>query len=162
MGHCFDNCRCVFANLPREGLNIDLSNLSLDNQKNIRPYYVARKSWRGRFVSPHVLPLIAMSCNNPPTLPVERVDPSSVPPFQISELFQTTGPQGGCLPPPFYPLPGHCPACAILSRPITSPFFFDVNFHIDFWWHFDECLTTDSLQVKPETNQIASQNRSNN
>ena len=31
---------------------------------------------------------------NPPTLPVERVDPSSVPPFQIAELFQTSEPQG--------------------------------------------------------------------
>ena len=37
---------------------------------------------------------------NPPTLLVERVDPSSVPPsFQISELFQTSEPQGGGLRP---------------------------------------------------------------
>ena len=68
---------------------------------------------------------------NPPTLPVERVDPSSVRPFQSSELFQTSEPQGGGLPPPFTPL-GHNAARIGLSRHITSPTFFDVSFRIDF------------------------------
>ena len=57
---------------------------------------------------------------NLPTLPVERVDPSSVP--LISKLFQTSD-----------PLLGQGSACAGLSWPITSSTFFDINFRIVFY-----------------------------
>ena len=43
--------------------------------------------------------------------------------FQTSKLFQTSEPQEGGLPPPFYPLLGHGSACDCLSRPPTSPTF---------------------------------------
>ena len=48
---------------------------------------------------------------------------------------------------PLHPLLGRGLACAILSRPPTSPTFSDVSFRIDCWWHSDDFLNTQSSKI---------------